>query len=383
MLYIEFFLNVILALIALYAQEEKMPKRSAIMALWNSFPKMVRICVLIVLAVSPCTFGLINGCQAQKAHEADEVKIEQLQASVDKSNDAHCKTLGMLDAATNTIEQQTRKLDAATNTIEQQARKIEERQRTIDSIACNTQATLEGKRRFIRSFRDLSRYTKISPDGNIFEGLICDDGVAMYWFRKDTEQMTGFHFFSEAELIRILSGLPNDTITLAGEGTLHIDSQSQLAIALNDSILKQTPSYTSNPIEQDKALESVVEEMKVVLRYVYRARSIQLQLASSTSSSPQRPNGVSISFKYLVDPFAPEPVEGAVSFPNFIFKGEFLQGLCGIDKATLSSRVIEEARHMGVEPKVKIRDIQNLNRIYERRANLRNSPFDNARTEGK
>lgn len=274
-------------------------------------------------------------------------------------------------------------LDAATNTIEQQARKIEERQRTIDSIAYNTQATLEGKRRFIRSFRDLSRYTKISPDGNIFEGLICDDGVAMYWFRKDTEQMTGFHFFSDAELIRILSGLPNDTITLVGEGTLHIDSQSQLAIALNDSILKQTPSYTSNPIEQDKALESVVEEMKVVLRYVYRARSIQLQLASSTSSSPQRPNGVSISFTYLVDPFAAEPVEGAVSFPNFIFKGEFLQGLCGIDKATLSSRVIEEARHMGVEPKVKIRDIQNLNRICERRANLRNSPFDNARTEGK
>ena len=362
MLYLEFFLNAILALIALYVQEENMPKRRAFIVLWNSWPRRLRVCILIVLAVSPCTFGLINGCLARKEHEADEVKKEQLQDSVDQLNAAHCKTQEKLDAAKSTIEEQ---------------------QRIISSIANNTRTTLEDKRRFIMSFRDLSRYTKISPDDSIFEGLICDDGVAMYWFRKDTERMTGFHFFSNAELIRILSGLPNDTITFAGEGTLHIDSQSQLAIALNDSMLKQTPSYTSNPVEQDKALESVVEEMKVVLRYVYRARSIQLLLASSASSSPQRSNGVSFSFKYLVDPLADEKVEGVVPFPNLTFEGEFLQGLCGIDKATLSSRVIEKGRSMGVEPKVKIRDIQSLNRIYERKACLRNSPFDNVRLEDK
>ena len=356
----EFLLGVVLAIIALYAQYENMPGRGALLDKWNSLPCLARTIILMGLAISPSVIGLVNGCEAARekmAADADRAKADADRAKADADR-----------------AELSAKLDVATNTIEEQ-------RHTIGSIAENTKTTLEGKRRFIRIFHDLSRYTKIGPDGTIFEGLLCDDGVAMYWFRKDTEKMTGFHFFSDKELIRILSGLPNDAIKLSEEGKLHVAPQSQLAIALNDSILKQTPPYTPNPIEQEKALESVIEEMKVILRYVYRAHSPQFMAVGSASPSPCLLDGVAISFKYTIDPFAAEKVEGVVPFPNFMFNGKLLQKLCGIDKATLSSLVIEESRNMGVEPKVRIRDIQSLNRMCERKANLRNSPFDNADTK--
>lgn len=373
----KYILTIIITFLSVYAQANEVTEKQRIWKCLSvkTFKKWGTWLILFLCALS-CYCLWKSDYDADRRHDEDVKRSEGLQRALDSASNR-------LEYANVKIESQDEKLDAATNKIERQARIIEEQQRTIGSIACNTQATLEGKRRFIRCFRDLSRYTKLNTEGMIFEGLICDDGVAMYWFRNDTEQMTGFHFFSDAELIRILSGLPNDAIILAEEGKLHIDQQSLLAIALNDSMLKQTPSYTQNPVEQDKAMESVVEEIKVVLQYVYRARSIQSALASRASASPQRSNGVSFSFKYFVDPLAVEKVEGVVPFPNFTFEGEFLQGLCGIDKATLSSRVIEKGRSMGVEPKVKIRDIQSLNRIYERKARLRNSPFDNARPGDK
>ena len=378
MIYIEFILNVVLATIALYEKKEFMPKRDELLTRWHSIPKGWRCIMVYGLAICPCIIGFVNGCMAKREHKADVLRITQLQESLDNANGSLAAAEEKLDIATNKIEIQERKLSDQSSIIIEQSR-------TIGSIAYNTRTTLEGKKRFIRCFRDLTRLTKLNPDGTVFEGLICDDGVAMYWFRRDNKQMTGFHFFPNSELNRVLAGLPTDSLLFAEDGSLNIDPQSELAIAFNESFFGQTPAAKGNAVEQERAIEYIIEDMELLLRYVYRAQSIQIQPSTTQDvvTRQKRFAGIAISFRYVVDPFSDTLVERALPFPKFLFSGAFLHSLCGISEVEFSQRVIEKWRSMGVEPKVRMRDIQTLNRIYEREDGRINSPFAKRGLEDK
>ena len=364
MIYVEFTISAVLAIIALYAQEEKMPKRSELSHLWNSCPKWLRLVLLFAIALSPSIIGLVNNCATQKEQEANELYKRQQQSSLNEANER-------LVAATNKIEAQARML------VEQSAT-IADQSRTIGSIAYNTQTTLEGKQRFIRCFRDLTRLTKLNREGMIFEGLICGDGVAMYWFKQDTEQMEGFHFFSNSELNRVLSGIPSDTFLFSEDGTLNIDPKSELAIALNESLYGKTPLHKDNPIDQDRARDSIIKEVKVLLEYVFRANNIKIspvyRASNATPPFSAPAIGIELSFEYVVKPAAAKPctrfVKGVV-----LLNGE-IDSLQGIDKVAFSKQVINHWRVQKIEPKVKIRDIRCLNLKYLKTAQRQNSPFE-------
>ena len=365
-----YLLTFFLTIISVHAYANSVTSNGQFDRWWKSNPFKKKGTWLTLIVSSLCCFyQWDNDHKAQLQHDEDERRINGLQCTLDNASNS-------LDNANSQIARQTELLSAQTITIAEQSR-------TIGAIAYNTPTTLEGKRRFIRCFRDLTRLTKLNTEGTVFEGLLCDDGVAMYWFKQAPETMTGFHFFSNSELNRVLSGLPTDISTK--DGKLNIDSQSELAIALNESLFGKTQSATDNPIEQERVLESIIEEMKILLQYVYRAQSIQIQKVTvCDAQTRQQPfGGIVIAYRYIVDPFADTPIERALPFPTFQFSDAFLCSLCGISRVEFSHRVIEKWRSMRVEPKIKMRDIQILNRIYERKFRQRNFPFVKPCTEDK
>ena len=365
MIFLEFVvLGGVIALGHLYAQCEYMPYRTKLLRLWNFCPRPFRITILIGVAVSPCIMGMVNGYNAQRDQTLHQAQTKALQDAVDKSNAAHRETLA--------------KLDASRSQSESQEKKIEEQQRTISSIAYNTHTTLEGKKRFIQCFRDLTRLTKLNPEGTIFEGLICNDGVAMYWFKQDTEQMTGFHFFTDSELNRVLSGIPADALLFSEDGTLNIAPNSELAIALNESLHGKTPAHYEDPNEQERAIEGIVADVKTLLRYVYRAEDIHVnpfRYSRGPKVSPQSTSddGLEFSFSYVVKPSARSPYTRTVK--GVALSNEYLRSLQGIERANFSKRIIETWRSKKIEPKVRILDIRKLNRNRLEKSRRDNSPF--------
>lgn len=364
MRYLEFVINVMLAVLALYATESRtakddsLPKQKEVLAWWHSVPKCLRICIIFLVAMLSPSLGLVDGCLAQRQHDEDVRRIDGLRQS--------------LDTATNRLDRANAQIDRQTEILEGQSTTIAEQSRTIGSIAYNTQTTLEGKLRFIRCFRDLTRLTKLNAEGMVFEGLICNDGVAMYWFRQDNEQLTGFHFFSNSELNRVLSGIPTDSFLFSEDGTLNIDPKSELAIALNESLSRKTPCFRTDPLEKEQDDDIIISEMSTLFQYVYRAEFVQFSLAYS--SKTHETDGTRIlTFQYLVNPFAEKPrlrtVSGTLS-------ASFMRSLYDVPISDFSQRVIAECRRLGIEPKLRHIDIQMLNRRWLRLARQLHSPFN-------
>lgn len=358
MMALEFIVSIVLAIIALYAENKKMPWRKALLSKWNACPTCVRLIVLFTLACSPAVIGLVNGCVAQREHDADELRIKHLQNSVDKSKAS--------------LEDTKEKLVAATNKIELQTKEMSEQRRTIGSIAYNTPTTFDGKMRFIRCFKDLSRLTDMKTEGTCFEGLICDDGVAMYWFDVEKDLLTGFHFFPNDELNRVLSGIPLDENLLDASGRLTIAADSELAIALNESLSRRTPSFSTGAPMNERADEAVVAELTTLFRYVYRALHSEFTVAYSKKT--QKADGTRyLTFQYLVNPFAEQPHLRTV--PNIELSASFMQSLYGATMIEFSQRVIAGCRRRGIEPKVNRTDLRRLNAIRVRDKIKANSPF--------
>ena len=365
MMILNFILGIVLAIIALYVEHEKMPWREALLAKWSSFPMCVRSFILVTLACSSSVIGLINGCEAQREHDADEAQIKQLQDSADKSETA--------------LEDTREKLIAATRKIEIQTREISEQRKTIGSIAYNTPTTFDGKLRFIRCFKDLSRLTDMKTEGTCFEGLICDDGVAMYWFDVEKDLLTGFHFFPNDELNRVLSGIPFDEKLLDASGRLSIAADSELAIALNESLSRRTPSFSTATPTKERSDEVIVAELKTLFRYVYRAQYSEFKEAYFKHT--RKTDGTRyLMFQYLVNPFATQPHLRTVS--NIKLSAPFMRSLHGASMIEFSQRVILECRRLGIEPKIRRADVRHLNSIHVRDELMTNSPFRQLHKKG-
>ena len=239
-------------------------------------------------------------------------------------------------------------------------------------VEVDAPTTFDGKMRFIRCFKDLSRLTDMKTEGTCFEGLICDDGVAMYWFDVEKDLLTGFHFFPNDELNRVLSGIPLDENLLDASGRLTIAADSELAIALNESLSRRTPSFSTEAPMNERADEAVVAELTTLFRYVYRALHSEFKVAYSKKT--QKADGTRyLTFQYFVDPFAEQPHLRTV--PNIELSASFMQSLYGATMIEFSQRVIAGCRRRGIETKVNRTDLRRLNAVRMRDEIKANSPF--------
>ena len=360
-----YILTMLITLFSVYAQANAVTDKDNIRKWFKSNPfKKWGTWVTITLCALSCYCLWKSEHDARQQHDNDVIRSEELRRS--------------LNSVSNNLTRANAKIDMQESTIADQTR-------TIGSIAYNTQTTLEGKQRFIRCFRDLTRLTKLNREGMVFEGLICGDGVAMYWFKQDTEQMLGFHFFSNSELNRVLSGIPSDTLLFSENGTLNINPKSELAIALNESLYGRTPSHKDNPIDQNRAIDAIIDEVKILLEYVFRARDIKIcpVYGKNDTTTPLCPPtvGIELSFEYVVKPAATKPYTRFVK--GVELSSDDLNSLQGIDKVTFSKRVINHWRAQKIEPKVKIRDIRCLNLKHLKAARQLNSPFEEPDTEDR
>jgi len=259
------------------------------------------------------------------------------------------------------LQQANSLIKSQTETLKKQEQSMFEQSRIIGSISFNTQTSFEGKLRFLNCFRNLARLAKFKVDGTHFEGLICDDGVAIYWFNASTEDMTGFHFFTNSELNRILAGLPDDSHLVGEDGGVQVQENSVLAITMRESLFRKTPVRGVSSLEREIAYSCIEEELKLLFRYVYRAQFVKF--ADLYYEGGGLTGEKDLIFQYYVNPFASDPHLRTVS--DIIIRAGFLDSLYDIHMADFSQRVIDYFRGLGIEPKLRIEDIRILNQKVE------------------
>ena len=184
----KYILLLIMTMLSVYSASEEVADFKKVKEWWKKRPlKRVGFWLAILLCAWTivCTWNDDNDAERDKAALNKSVQRAETQ----------------LQEANSLIQSQTELL-------KKQEQSMFEQSRIIGSISFNTHTSFEGKLRFLNCFRNLARLAKFNVDGTHFEGLICDDGVAIYWFNASTEDMTGFHFFTNSELNRILAGLP-------------------------------------------------------------------------------------------------------------------------------------------------------------------------------
>lgn len=276
-----------------------------------------------------------------------------------------------IQQAESQLQEANSQIQSQTELLKKQEQSMFEQSRIIGSISFNTHTSFEGKQRFLNCFRNLARLAKFNIDGTHFEGLICDDGVAMYWFNASTEEMTGFHFFTNSELNRILAGLPEDSHLVGEDGDFQVQENSVLGIAMKESLFRKTPARGDTQIEKDVAYSCIEDELKLLFRYVYRAQSVKFSDLYIEDGGPTGEKA--LEFQYYVNPFAPEPRLRTINF--IIVSTSFIDSLYDVHMADFSQQVIAYFRRIGIEPKLRIKDIMILNRESEASQRKTTFPF--------
>lgn len=361
-----YLLTIVITLFSVYAQANAVTDKDQVRKWWasNPFGKLGVWLALFLCGIS-CYCLMQSENDARKQHDNDQKRIDGLQQS--------------LDIATNQLDRANAQIGRQTEMLAEQSTTIAAQSRTIGSIAYNTQTTFDGKQRFIRCFRDLSRLTDLKSEGTCFEGLVCDDGVAMYWFDVKTDLLTGFHFFPNDELNRVLSGMPMDEEFLDANGRLIVPANSELSIVLNDALSRRTPPLMVSGPMKERSDGIIVAELSTLFRYVYRAQYSEFNIAYFKGT--RKTDGTRfLMFQYLVNPFVEEPHLRTVS--NIKLSAQFMRSLYDISIAEFSQRVIAECRRLGIDPKIRRTDVRRLNAIRVRDDMKSNSPFRRLHKEG-
>ena len=379
----KYILIILLTILSVYPQVNESLNPKAIMEWlrkhpWKRAAFWVAIGIGLWAAIDLWCDARINDAN----REEDKSTIRQLTAELSHAREEQRAARGDLREAREELKSAHENIAQQNKLLVEQERSIIAQTRTIGSIAYNTQTTFDGKQRFIRCFKDLSRLTALKDEGARFEGLVCDDGVAMYWFDPKSDLPTGFHFFPNDELNRVLSGIPVDENVVDSSGRLTIPADSELSIALNEALSRRTPSLpvsTSGPMKE-RTDDAIIAELTTLFRYVYRAESSQFTLAYFKGT--HKTDGTrSLMFQYLVDPFAENPHLRTVS--GFMLTPAFMKSLYGVTIADFSQLVIAECNRLGIEPKIRLSDVCQLNAIRALDERKHNSPFRQLHKEGK
>lgn len=376
----KYILILLLTILSVYPQVSTSWNRSAILIWIRTHPwKRVAFWISLVIAGWAALDLWMDDKQNAENRDEDKAIISQLQSELSDARASQDRTRSDLKEARDELKMAHENIAQQNRLLIEQERSIIAQSRTIGSIAYNTQTTFDGKQRFIRCFKDLCRITDLKAEGTHFEGLVCDDGVAMYWFDAKSDLPTGFHFFPNDELNRVLSGIPSDENFVDANGRLTIPADSDLSIALNEALSRRTPEFHVSGLMKERADDTIIAELSTLFRYVYRARHSEFQIAYFKGT--RKTDGTrSLFFQYLVDPFAANPHLRTVS--GIMLSATFMKSLYGVSMAEFSQRVIAECNRLGIDPKVRITDVRLLNSIRVMDERRHNSPFRQLHTRG-
>lgn len=350
--------------------------------LWNHTVKRVTGwgCSVCLLICSQCAIAIlvlvIQFVSALNQHQEDlndlddsKIRIDDLKLQVEEQSNTLVQNKAQLASMSETLHQTETALANANESLSEQSR-------SLNSVLFNVETSFSGKERFALAIRDLERLVCDAASSTGFESLICDEGVAVYWFDSKTENITGFHLYTNADINRILSGDPLGQRLFNADGSVVLKKNEELGIALRQILLKKTYAQSNNPIEQDRATESILHEIEVILRYVYRASSIQIEPFYHGRGKRYTPTGsYAVSFSYIVNPFAKERRIRSVGNLDLELTASFLQSLHDVTLAEFSSRVITELRKRNLEPKVTVSDIKALTNLRKQKEATLHDPF--------
>ena len=240
---------------------------------------------------------------------------------------------------------------------------LAEQTSSLGSVVFNVKASDEGKERFVRAFTVLKHLTKVNASATGFASLVLDDGVGVYWFEHGGEMIRGFRFFSNSDVNRVLRGIPVGQDFVGTNGVINLSHTNELAIAFDKILLKHTPRASTNVLEAARSRSVILDEIAAILCYVYRAENIQFNAILKGDSGHEKPDGsFTITFDYVVDPFAEKPIRRSVAFTDWrTLSAAFMRSLYDIPMSDFSQKVIGELRKLGIEPMVHPSDISLLN----------------------
>lgn len=252
-----------------------------------------------------------------------------------------------LTSATALVSRLQRELDSANETLNVQ-------QRSIGSLIYNIETSFEGKRRFANCFDALA----LLDDENDYKPLICDDGVALFVFAKKDDWLVAFHFYANSEINEVLSGMPIGTELKIENGKFIIAKGSELAMALERAQERRTPRYGQDAPSRRLAVKALSEQMRLFFRYVYRADRFSCgDTYRDVAGGRRQWGGWRLSFCYTVSPAKEDSCQ---RFVEFWMDENEIMSYCGLTMRQFSEKMLAYCRSRGVEPKIRIGDIDSL-----------------------
>lgn len=240
--------------------------------------------------------------------------------------------------------------------------------RSIETLVFNVKTSEEGKCRFINCIRDLSRITECGSRPLRFEGLCCEDGVAIFGFGPE-DDLEDFAFFSNSQVNEVLSGIRLADRFVDNDGNVRVSTKSEFALVAKMMEAKLPPKST-NEIEQAKAVDRIRDGMRTVLRYAYRAECISISWTYRSVDSVR--NGVYVSFCYAANPLAREK---RMLSAELILSLEDFDSLFGLNVREFNARFIEFLTRAGIDSKVRPRDVSGLNDMIRGKEGERTFPY--------
>lgn len=259
-------------------------------------------------------------------------------------------------------------LNASRVVVESNQSLLLEQERTIGSLIFNIKTSEEGKRRFVGCFEDLSRMAEYRDRALRFEGLICDDGVAVFGFNRDALQLVEFFFFTNAEVNHVLSGVRLGDRFVDEGNVVQITSTNELGIIVG-LMNEMLPQKSGHPIEQAKAQDRILERLETVLRYAYRAETVTMKWAQNTQGECC---SLLVDFSYAANPLA---VQKRMLSASLEFRMSELDSLYGLTTKNFNTRIIQKCYRVGIEPKVRARDVAGMNAAHIQKEQIETFPY--------
>ena len=352
---------------------------ASIVKWWKKMPfKIDRFWVVLLIVAAMVVVTAIDD------YSSGQDKSE-LKSKIAEQNDAIKNQLGLLNSQSESLLAQERMLVEQQGTLGDQQKMMLEQAKSVGSVLFNTDTSFEGKERFLQSFHDFARIASIEADNTGFEGLVCDDGVALYWFDVETETITGFHFFTKSEINRILSGSPVSCGLVVKNGQYALGEDSELAIAFKECLFRRLPPLSSDPVVAEQTRQQILREIRTVLRYVYRAQGVDFKPLRAPCGRGELHGrflgDYSVWFQYVVNPNAKQKRYNSVGLFDITLSKDFLDALHGLTIAEFSEKVIERFRSSRLEPKVRVKDIRILERSRLTNEWRATSPFSSRKAK--
>lgn len=364
MTFLKYTLLVILAF-ASVVQEVDVKKRKSLWLVvkewWSAHPfRNIQFYVWLFISVMTVVVSAIDDRDAKKNQDELTKKIDSQGSSLKEQTRMISGQQEQIAAQTEILSEQQGLIKRQGQMISEQQTLMAEQQKSIGALVFTSPTSYAGKERFLRSFQDLARVAAIESNGTGFTGFVCDDGVAIYWYDTETETITGFHFFANAEINRILSGNPFAASCMDKDGNVTLASDSEIAIALRECLFRRLPPLSTNPVEATRTRDLILDEIKTLFRYVYRAETFSLTpYYFSDGKNAGLPSGkFDLSFSYVVNPCAAIWRTRSSMLGQIILSQNHLDSFHGMTMAEFSERVIQMMRTRGFEPNLGVKGIQ-------------------------